>query len=470
MGEVAQHFEIPEIVTQVKAEIAKLGENNKAKFDEINKGWESLKGLITENEKKTDTLVQTQMAKWAEDISTRQEDLTKTIDAKIAEEKAALTKRMDDFEVAIKRPGGIVSPEQAQKEEKAARDLLVAQMSVKGTGAKFDQVDAMDINVDAYKNYCSHFRKFLRTQNNASRILAEDEKALSLGTDPAGGYTVTPEMSNTIIERLFETDPMRQLATIETISTDAIEWLADYDQPGGGWESETESIGETSTSTINKKRIPVHVLAARPRATQTLLEDSAINIEQWLAMKQADRFSRLEAAAFVSGDGVGKPKGFLTYPNYDTAGTDQWGRIERQNMGAAAALTGDGFIDVKYRLIEQYLGRASWLMNRLTVAAAMKLKDGIGDYIWKPGLSEDRNSTILGSDVRMSTTMPVVAAGALSVAIGDWAAGYMIVDRLGITVQRDPFTAVPYVIFYTRKRVGGDVINFQAIKLGVVAV
>jgi len=108
-------------------------------------------------------------------------------------------------------------------------------------------------------------------------------------------------------------------------------------------------------------------------------------------------------------------------------------------------------------------------MNRLTVAAAMQLKDGQGNYIWKPGLAEERHSTILGLDVRMATTMPTVAANALSVAIADWSEAYMVVDRLGITIQRDPYTQKPMIEFYTRKRVGGDVINFQAIKLGVIS-
>ena len=140
-------------------------------------------------------------------------------------------------------------------------------------------------------------------------------------------------------------------------------------------------------------------------------------------------------------------------------------------MGHATALTADGFIDIKYSLKEQFLGMATaWLMNRSTVAAAMKLKDGTGNYIWKPSmLASDPGSSILGIPVRMSTTMPAVAAGALSVALADWKEAYTIVDRLGITIQRDPYTVKPLVEFYTRKRVGGDVTNFEAIKIGVIS-
>jgi HK97 family phage major capsid protein len=141
-------------------------------------------------------------------------------------------------------------------------------------------------------------------------------------------------------------------------------------------------------------------------------------------------------------------------------------------MGHATALVADGFYDVKYSLIEQYLERGTWVMARGTLAAALLLKDGTGNYLWNPNYREDRedkHSTLLGLPVRMSTTMPAVAAGALSVALADWKEAYTIVDRLGITIQRDPFTVKPMVEFYTRKRVGGDITNFQSIKIGVVA-
>jgi HK97 family phage major capsid protein len=337
-----------------------------------------------------------------------------------------------------------------------------------GKGANWEHVAAREVDVEGFKTYKTAYNAFLRTRDEKF-LSADHMKAMILGSDPDGGYTVTPVMNNRIITRQYESDPLRQLASVERISTDAMEWMVDFDEAGAGWEGETETGAETDTPKTFKKRIPVHVMYAKPKASQTLLEDSSINIENWLADKVASRFNRIEAASFITGNGVGKPRGILTYSNYDTAGTDQWGRIERTNMGAAAALTADGFIDVKFSLVEQYLNMGTWLMNRLTVADAMQLKNGNGDYIWKAGLAEDRHGTILGMPLRMSTTMPVVAAGALSVAIADWREAYMIVDRLGITVQRDPYTAKPMVEFYTRKRVGGDVANFQAVKIGVIA-
>lgn len=469
----------PEVVAAVQKEIKALGDNVKKNFDELNKGYETLKQLVEQNEGKFDTLVKAQIQKWSEDIVTRQEaldDKNASFETamKEAEEKAkAAVERMDQLELAFKERGKKADEKTMAPEIKDAMDLAIAQRVVSGgkeakSGVTHQAAQKIEINLDEYKQYCEALKTFLRTDERMLHSIAPDaQKALSVGIDPDGGYTVTPTMSNRIIKRLFELDPMRALATVETITTNAIEWLVDYDEAGGGWEAETESGAETGTPQIFKKRIPVHVLYAKPRATQTLIEDSAINIEGWLSDKQANRFLRIESAAFVSGDGIGKPRGFLTYSNYDTAGTDQWGRIERQNIGNP--ITADGLYDLKFRLIEQYLMRGTWLMNRLCVVDVLQLKDGAGRYIWSPGLREDEYSMLLGLPVRMSTTMPIQAANSLSVAIADWREAYMIVDRLGISVQRDPYTVKPYIEFYTRKRVGGDVVNYQAIKIGVVA-
>lgn len=470
-----------EVVKAVQAEIKKMGDNVKGNYDELRKAHEALKSIVDKSDGKFDAIVASHITKLTEDITTRQEEIDRKIAETNAEVKTGLeteldklaTKRIDAVEAAMQRSpqGGIQSAEGIAQEAKDAKDFQVSAMVVgdKGDkGATFDRVEAMKVNVENYKLYKKAFQVFLRKDE---RLISPDSvKALSVGIDPDGGYTVTPAMSARIIKRLYERDPIRQLAAVESISTGAIEWLVDFDEAGWGWEGETESGAETGTPKLYKKRIPVHVMYAKPRATQTLLEDSGINIENWLADKVSNRFNRGEGAAFVSGDGVGKPRGYLTYPNYTTAGVDEWGKVERINMGAAAAVTADGFIKVKYSLTEDYLTRGTWLMNRLTVADTMYLKGGDGHYIWKPGLAEDKFATLLGLPIRMSTTMPTVAAGTLSVAIADWAEAYMIVDRLGITIQRDPFTAKPYTEFYTRKRVGGDVINFQAIKLGSIAV
>jgi len=461
------------VVEEVKAEIKSLGDGiqaSKDNFTSLRKNYEDLKKEIKDSQKNGDSLIEEKITKLTDDITTRQDKIDTDI-ATQTESKKEVDKRIDDIEIAFKRiPKS--SSEKENKELLEAKDFMINAMVVNnksGNGIKWAQTRDMEIDVEGFKSYNSAFKSFLRTRGNGELISNEEQKALTLGSDPDGGYTVTPVMNNRIITRQYESDPLRQMASVQSISTDAMEWMVDFDEAGWGWEGETETGDETDTPKMFKKRIPVHIMYAKPKISQTLIEDSGINIENYLADHVSKRFSRGEGASFITGNGVGKPRGILTYPDYATAGVDEWGKIERTNMGAAAALTADGFIDVKYSLTEYYLERCTWLMNRLTVADAMKIKNGDGDYIWKPGIAEDRHGTILGLPLRMSTTMPVVAAGALSVALADWAEAYTIVDRLGITMQRDPYTAKPMVEYYTRKRVGADVSNYQAIKLGTIA-
>lgn len=463
----------PEVVKAVQDEVKKLGDNTKANFEELQKSYTELKHIVDtamKDDKKFEDLdaqTKEKLTKFGEEISTRQEELDKKVDEAQAASKVietTLNSRMDEIDIAMQRvPKGMILPDQKEAAEMALAFQIAALSAKNKDGVKQEMIDALEPDVDAYAEYVKTLNCFFRKDEKL--LTPEQLKLLYVGSDPDGGYTVTPAMSAKIITRLFELDPIRGLAATETITTGALEWMVDWDEAGWGWEAETESGDETDTPKWYKKRIPVHVMYAKPRASQTLLEDSGINVENWLATKVADRFLRGEGAAFVDGDGVGKPRGFLSYAN----GTN-YGQIERINYGLAANLTADGFIDHKYHLIEQFLSRGTWLMNRTTVRDAMYLKDGEGRYIWKPAFSDDRISTILGLPVRMSTTMPAVAANALAVALADWGEAYQIVDRLGITIQRDPYTAKPLVEFYTRKRVGGDVANFQAIKIGVIAI
>jgi HK97 family phage major capsid protein len=444
----------PDVVSAVVAEIKSLGENTKANYDELRKTHEQLKSVVDNYGEKMAADITEQVTKLGEDITVRQQALDEQ-----------WTKRADSIETALQRVPKAVSNEDKAFNAEAMEFYKAAKIGQKKEGVTYNEMKALEPNLKEYAEYKDGFERFLRMKGDQRQMSPDHFKALSVGIDPDGGYTVTPAMSNRIITKQYETDPIRQLAAVESITTQAIEWMVDWGQAGWGWEAETETGAETTTPDLKKKRIPVHVMYAKPRATQTLLEDSGINIENWLADKVADRFSRGEGASFVTGTGVGQPRGFETY----ATGTS-WGQVEQVAMGAAAALTADGFITVKYSLIEQYLNRGTWLMNRTTVRDAMYLKDGIGQYIWKPGFDKDSQATILGLPVRMSTTMPAVAANALSVALAYWKEAYMIVDRLGITIQRDPYTAKPFVEFYTRKRVGADVINFEAIKLGKISV
>lgn len=442
------------IIETVTKEIKSFGDTSKKNYDDLNKSHNELKALVKESEGKADIRYDERIEKLSTEILTRQDESDKVN-----------VKRMDDIETSMQRlPKGDTKVDSKSMEEAITLKITMLAMQNKLTTKG---VSRDDVNLKEIESYKSAIRKTIQYDPNviSGFLNADESKALSVGSDPDGGFTVTPQMSNKITQRLFESDPVRQLARVETISSLTFDELVDWESAGGDWEGETVENGETDTPQWRKKSVTAHVLAAQPRASQTLLEDSSINIESWLAGKIANIFSRTEAAAFVAGNGVGKPKGFLKY----ATGTD-FGQVEQVNMGAAANLTTDGLIDVKYTLKEFFLQRASWLANRTTVSALMKLKDGDGQYIWRPGLEADRPSTLLGNTIRMSTTMPVVAANALSLAIADWTEAYLIVDRLGISVLRNPFRNPPMVEFYSRKRVGGDVINFDSIKIGKVAV
>ena len=308
------------------------------------------------------------------------------------------------------------------------------------------------------------FRTLLRSGDDM------ELKALSVGSDPEGGYWVPREVSDQMVKTVFETTPMRQLANIIETSTDALEMIVDKNEAVANWVGETESRAETATPDIARVRIPVHELHAQPKATQKLLDDASINVEQWLSEKVAAKFARTEATAFVSGNGVAQPRGFLDYPTASTGDdTRSWGTLQYVASGAAGAFAssdpGDVLFDLIAALKPAYRPGAAWLMNTATASTIRKFKTADGAYIWQTGLQAGQPATLLGFPVMESEDMSDVAADSLSIAFGNWRQGYQIVDRTGIRVLRDPFTAKPFTLFDTTKRVGGDVVNFEAIKL-----
>ena len=456
-----------EVLDQVSKEVEKIGALAKENIETLRKNYTELQHELKTQGEKVDGLGKLKLDRLADDISKRQEEIDKK-NAEIIGANEAMQKHMEELDVMIQRQKmhGIASTDEANRE---VRDFVLALNARSNKNIKSDQVDAeIEKMIGALPEYKKAFEAYARINGDVQDLSPEQRKTLSVGSDPDGGYTVTPAMSSRVITKLYEMSPIRSLAGSESISTDALEMMADVDDSTTcGWAgSETVLGNPTATPKLAKLRIPVHQLYARVYATQQLLEDSGINIESWLGNKIGEKMSRAEATAFVSGTGVGQPRGFLTYSSGSA-----WGTIEQVAMGDASLLTADGFVSLKYALIEQYMERATWIMNRSTVAAAMKLKTGTGgDYVWKPGmLANDPTSTILGLPVRMATDMPAVAANALAVALAEWREAYLIVDRLGITLQRDPYSAKPLVEFYSRKRLGADVVNFQAIKIGKIA-
>jgi HK97 family phage major capsid protein len=296
-----------------------------------------------------------------------------------------------------------------------------------------------------------------------------EQKAMSVGSDPDGGYFVPSDLSGRMVQRVYETSPIRQVASVITISTDDIQGETDLDEAGAGWVSETGTRSETDTPQVGKWKISVHEEYAEPRITQKLLDDAAFDVEAWLNAKVADKFARQENAAFVTGNGVGRPFGFAAKTTAATAdGTRAWGQLEHVKSGAnggfAAANPADYLLDLVYKLKVHFRSNASWMCPRTVLAAIRKLKDGTGMYIWTPGLEAGAPSKLLGYPVYEAEDIAALANDSLSLWFGDFRAGYLVVDRMGVRVLRDPYTAKPFVKFYTTKRCGGDVVDYEAIK------
>jgi HK97 family phage major capsid protein len=298
--------------------------------------------------------------------------------------------------------------------------------------------------------------------------------ALSTGSNPDGGYLAPVEWDRQVSRALQPVSPMRRLATIQTTTVRAYSTLWNSGGWGSGWVGETASRPNTATAQLAPLEFAAGEIYANPTITQNLLDDAAFDIDNWLTQEVAEEFSRQESIAFVSGNGVNKPKGFLQYVTggaADAAGSNghPGGNLGVSVSGAAATVTGDGLIDVVYALASPYRANGRWLMNSLTAAAVSKLKDGQGNYIWRESFIVGQPATILGYPVEIDETMPDVAAGVIPIAFGDFKRGYVINDRMGVRVLRDPYTSKPYVNFYTTKRVGGGVWDPKAIRLLKIA-
>jgi HK97 family phage major capsid protein len=267
---------------------------------------------------------------------------------------------------------------------------------------------------------------------------------------------------------LSTTSSLRAVANVVNVDAANFDVLIDRTDPGSAWAQENPATVETSTPLIERISIRLHELAAMPKASQRILDDTAFDVEGWLAGKIAQRFIRAEAAAFVTGDGVDKPKGFLLPPKVANA-VWTWGNIGYVPSGAAADFpttnAADCIVNLVYALAADYRANATFVMNSKTAGAVRKLKDADGRFLWADGLQQGQPAVLMGYPVLILEDMPDVAAGAHAIAFGDFRAAYTIAERPDLRILRDPFSAKPHVLFYASKRVGGDVTDFAAIKL-----
>jgi HK97 family phage major capsid protein len=311
------------------------------------------------------------------------------------------------------------------------------------------------------------FEAYVRT-GEASGLHLLEQKALSVGSGPDGGYLVPPEVEAAVIRGVKEYSPIRAIAGNRTVSASVYKKPFSVAGPATGWVAETTTRPETNSPTLAELTFPTMELYAMPSATQTLLDDSAVNIDEWLAEEIQIAFAQQEGTAFVTGDGNNKPRGFL---DYDTVANASWewdklGYVATgEDGGFDATNPSDNLIDLIYALKSEYRANAHWVMNRATQAAIRKIKDADGNYIWQPGERADLAPTLMNYPIAESEDMPDIGEDSLAIAFGDFNRGYLVVDRAGIRVLRDPYSAKPYVLFYTTKRVGGGVQDFDAIKL-----
>ncbi|QFS82030.1 Phage capsid family protein [Roseivivax sp. THAF40] len=314
------------------------------------------------------------------------------------------------------------------------------------------------------------FNAYLRTgDDDGLRGLELEGKAASTAVNSDGGYLVDPQTSATIASVLAGAGSIRAVASVVNVEATSYDVLIDRNDAGAGWADETTGTTESGTPTIERISIPLYELNAMPKASQRLLDDSAFDVEAWLASRIADKFSRAEAAAFISGDGADKPTGILTHAQVDND-LWAWGSIGTVATGAAADIgDGDALISLVYALGAEYRANAAFVMNSKTAGALRKLKDADGRHLWSDGFASGEPARLLGYRVVIAEDMPDIAADATPIAFGDFGAGYTIAERPDLRILRDPFSAKPHVLFYATKRVGGDVSDFAAIKLLVCA-
>lgn len=314
------------------------------------------------------------------------------------------------------------------------------------------------------------FQKSIHSHNHAMENFIRSgeeygQKSLTTSDSRTSGILIPGPTQDFVKQTTGDYSPIRKIARITTVTTDSLELLLECGGSDVGWVSETSPREETKEPSLTKVTIPTFEMYAKPRASQRVLDDLSINVEEWLVQKIAWQMGVKETEAFIHGDGKGRPRGFLSYEGVPL-GHPTWGKIEclkTDNEGGISE--SDILLDVFYSLKPEYLDEACWIMSRATLALIRKLKDKDGQYLWLPHSLKEGGSTLLGYPVIVCDTMPMPEKGKSGIVFGNFKQAYQIVERQDMHVLRDPYSAKPYVEFYATKRVGGDVINFDALRL-----
>lgn len=392
------------------------------------------------------------------------------LEAKVANLVTAMDKYADDrkmiedFMAKATAPfaAGTKEDKDLQAEVKGFNLMMRAEFQSKGK-----PIPAA-LDVDGYTHYKSGFFK-LSAGVPIDSLEADERKAMQAGSDPDGGYLLPHSTVGRVVTKLFDQSIMRQICTVQTIGTDKTEGIVDNNEADAGWVSELGARSDSGTPQVGKWEIAAHEMYAMPKISQKLIDDAATDVEGWLAGKIADKFARVEGLAFWRGTGVGQPRGLATYTTAATADdTRAWGQFEHIVTGASAdfhTTKMDPLHDLEGAFKDQYLVNAQYVMRREARTKLRKMKEATSDrYLWEPSNQVGQPAKLNGYPVRVDQYMPAIAANSLSVAFGDFKEAYTIVDRIGIRTLRDPYTAKPYIVFYSTKRTGGGAQNYEAVK------
>lgn len=314
--------------------------------------------------------------------------------------------------------------------------------------------------------HAAFVERYLRRGDHAGVEL----KAFSASSGGTGGFAVPREIDQRIDMMLKAISPIRSIANVIKTGSAGYRKLVTNGGTASGWASDTGPRAETTTPTFSEVAPPTGELFANPAASQAMLDDAQFDVESWLASEIAQEFARAEGAAFISGNGTNRPKGFLTYTTTNEADSVRaFGSLQYVASGAtggfAAASPQDRLIDLVQALKAPYRQGAAFVMNSATLARIRKFKTSDGAFLWQPAMAEGQPATLLGYPVIEAEDMPDVAADSLSIAFGNFGQGYVIAERSETSILRDPFSNKPFVHFYAVKRVGGAVTNSEAIKL-----
>lgn len=344
--------------------------------------------------------------------------------------------------------------------EKSQSDLAAAKLGAGENGPSPEAKEHAGV-------FNSWFRKGDKAVDADMREL-EVKAGLTTQSDPDGGYLVPDEMETSIDRVLGNVSAVRDISRVINISTSSYKKLVNMGGTISGWVGEEDAREETSSPKLREILINVHEIYAQPASTQTALDDARLDVAQWLGEEVSIEFAEQEGAAFVNGDGNLKPRGILQYPTIVNS-SYAWGKIGFTKTGAAANFASsdpaDALVDLYYSLREGFREGACWLTSDKVLGTIRKMKDGDGNYLWSAPTGTGEVPTILQKPVKTDDNMDALGAGKFPVAFGNFQRGYLIADRQGIRVIRDNLTSKPNVLFYTTKRVGGGVVNFEAIKL-----